>query len=136
MSAVKTYTEVRSLVKKEIDAIKKRDGELPPTAYIVTEIAVRLKTLTPWDTYDKAYPLARNLRKVVDDIIQGKPNLEALAKKESREEILALLPISKDEYDELQDNLGDKKKTSKSVDLLPSTVAKRQKLKRKLRKAG
>ena len=131
--ATKTYTEVRSLVKQEIDAIKKRDGELPPGAYLVTEIAVRLKTLTPWNGYDKAFPLARNIRKVVEDITQGKPNFEA---QEKRESILALLPLSKDEYDHLEDTLGDRKQISRSVDSLPSSVVKRQKLKKKLKQVS
>ncbi len=128
--STKTYTEVRTLVKQEIDAIKKRDGVLPPGAYIVVEVASRLKTLTPWEGYDKAYPLAKNLRSIVEDIIQGKPNLEAKAKRET------VVPLSKDVYDNLEDILGDRRQISRSVDSLPSSVVKREKLKKKLKRVS
>jgi hypothetical protein len=130
MSSVKPYTEVKSLVKSEIDSIKKREGELPPGAYIVLEVATRLKTLTPWEGYDKAYPLARNLRKVVEDILHGVP-VPGVKKKEEN-----IIPLSKDPYDNLEDSLGDIHLISRSVDSLPSSVAKREKLKKKLRQAG
>ena len=125
---MKTYTEIRSIVKQEIDTIKKRDGELPPGAYIVVEVATRLKTLTPWEGYDKAYPLAKNLRKIVEDVIQKKPNLEA-----KKAEII---PLATDAFENLHETLFDDYEVGRSVDSLPSTIVKREKLKKKLKKVG
>jgi len=126
--STKTYVEVKTLVKQEIDSIKKREGELPPGAYIVVEVADRLKTLTPWEGYDKAYPLARNIRKVVEDITHGIPGPK---RKEEN-----IIPLSKDPFDNLEDSLGNIHLISRSVDSLPSSVAKREKLKKNLRKTG
>jgi hypothetical protein len=126
--STKTYTEVKTLVKNEIDSIRKREGELPPNAYIVVEVADRLKTLTPWESYDKAYPLARNLRKVVEDVMKGNP---CPKQKEGN-----IVPLAKDPFDNLEESLGTPRLISRSVDSLPSSVAKREKLKKKLRQAG
>lgn len=130
MAALKTYTEVRTLVKQEMEQIKKRDGEYPKTAYLVVEIADRLKTISPWEGYNHGIRLGMNLRMIVEDLIAGKPNYEAQAKREGN-----VVPLSKDPYDNLEDALGDKRKTSRSVDMLPSSTAKRQKLKKNLRQA-
>lgn len=131
MTALKTYTEVRTLVKQEMESIRKRDGEMPKTAYLVVEIADRLKTMTPWEGYDRGVRLGMNLRKVVEDIVQGKPNYEAQAKRAGN-----VIPLSKDPYDNLQDSLGDKRKTSRSVDSLPSSVTKKEKLKKRLKQVS
>lgn len=128
MSAPKSYSEVQCLVRNEVDSIRRRDGVLPPTAYVVVEVATRMKTIQPWDGYDKGKPLAQNLRSIIEEVIKGKKNTNRPAKEDPD---MGVLWISPDPYDELEDNLGDRLRIGKSVDRSP-TLTKKQKLKKKL----
>jgi hypothetical protein len=120
------------LVKNEVDSIRRRDGELPPTAYIVVELATRLKTLQPWEGYDKFKPLPWNLRGVVEEVVKGKPNA-ARPKKEDKD--LEVLWISPDPYDRLEESMGDSHQIGRSVDKAPMLL-KKEKLKKKLKKVS
>jgi len=129
-AAVKTYTEIRGLVKKEMEAITKRDGERPKSAYLVVEIIERLKNIAPWEGYEYTLRLGMNIRKVVEDIIEGKPNYEAQEAREGR-----VVPFSQDAYKNLNDAIGDKHKLNRSVDQLPA-LSRKERLKKKLKQTG
>jgi len=69
-----TETEVRRLVRREVDSICKREGgALPPIPYVVIEIIGRLKTLKPWDGVDTSQPIGRALRALVEEAVRGVP---------------------------------------------------------------
>jgi hypothetical protein len=131
--SIKNYSDIKCLVKNEIESIKKRDGELPPTAYVVTEVASRLKTLSPWDGYDRKKPLCQNLRAVVEELVKGKLNIRGM---KSEDMDMDVIYISPNPYEALEDSLGSKVNVGRSVDNLPATMSKRAKLKKKLRKAS
>ena len=133
----KTYSDIVCLVKNEIDSIKRRDGELLPSAYVVMEIAVRMKNVQPWDGYDNTHTLARNLRGVIEEILKGKKNplRQVDPKKPVEDPDMEVLWISPNEYDNLEDSLGTKALVGRSVDRCP-TMAKKEKLKKKLKKAS
>ena len=129
----KTHSDIKCLVKNEIDSIRKRDGELPKMAYVVTEVATRLKTTQPWQGYDHHKPLAQNLRPIVEALITGKTNYMFVVPKEDLD--MDVCYISPNEYDSLEDTLGDKKKVGKSVDALPHACRK-EKLKKRLKQVS
>ena len=130
---LKTYSDVKCLVKNEVDSIRKRDGELPKTAYVVMEIATRLKNLSPWDGFDPHKPMAQNLRPIVESIMTGKVNPLHVPPQEDLD--MDAFFISPNEYDSLEDTLGDRKRVGKSVDALPHAM-KKEKLKKRLRHAS
>lgn len=131
MSAPKSYSEVCCLVKNEIASIRRRDGELPPTAYVVVEIANRLKTIQPWEGFDTSKPLAQNFRGVVEEVLKGKKNPNKPSKEDPDMDVLWISP---DPYDVLEDAIGDRLQIGRSVDRSP-TITKKQKLKKKLKSA-
>ena len=130
--STKPYSEVQCLVKNEIDSIRRRDGELPPTAYLVVEVADRLKKIQPWDGFDPHKPLAQNIRGVVEEVIKGKRNPGHPKKEDLDADVIWISP---DPYDRLEDSLGDTRKVGRSVDSDPF-LAKKEKLKRRLKQAG
>ena len=130
---MKTYSDVKCLVKNEVDSIRKRDGELPKTAYVVMEVATRLKTLAPWDGYDAHKPMAQNLRPIVESVVTGKVNPLHVPPKEDLD--MDAFFISPNEYDSLEDTIGDKKSVGKSVDALPHACRK-EKLKKRLKQVS
>ena len=130
--STKAYSEVKCLVKNEVDSIRRRDGELPPTAYLVVEIADRLKKMNPWEGYDPHKPLAQNIRGIVEELLKGKIN-PGHPKKEDPD--MGVLWISPDPYDRLEDTLGDRLQIGRSVDSAPMVMGK-AKLKRRLRAVG
>ena len=130
---MKLYSDIKCLVKNEVDSIRKREGELPKTAYIVMEVAVRLKTLAPWEGYDAHKPLAQNLRPIVESVVTGKSNPFNPPPKEDLD--MDAIYISPNEYDHLEDVRGDRKKVGKSIDALPH-ACKKEKLKKRLRQAS
>lgn len=132
--STKTYSDVKCLVKNEIDSIRKRDGELPPTAYVVTEVTNRLKTIQPWAGYDAKKTLAINLRGVVEEITKGKPNMLRVRNAEDKDVDDAPW-VSPSPYENLENSLGDKALVSRSVDASPISTRK-EKLKKKLRQAS
>lgn len=129
----KSYFDIKCLVKNEIDSIRKRDGELPKTAYVLIEVATRLKTLAPWEGYDSHKPLAQNLRPIVESIMTGKSNPLFFIPKEDLD--MDTCYVSSNEYDSLEDTLGDRKKVGKSVDALPHACRK-EKLKKRLKQVS
>ena len=133
MSSPKTYSEIKCLVKNEIDSIKKRDGELPPTAYIVIEVANRLKMTQPWLGYDGARTLAINLRGVIEEITKGRPNVYNIRNVEDKD--MDVIWISPSPYENLEDSLGDLALVGRSVDATPISTRK-EKLKKRLRQAS
>ena len=69
-----TESEVRCLVRREIDSIKKSEsGVLPPTPYVVLEVIRRLKTLKPWEGLGASEPLGEALRLLVEQALGKKP---------------------------------------------------------------
>ena len=69
-----TEPEVRCLVRREIDSIKKSEsGVLPPTPYVVLEVIRRLKTLKPWEGLSASEPLGEALRLLVEQALGKKP---------------------------------------------------------------
>lgn len=69
-------TEVRRLVRREVDSIcKAESGVLPPTPYVVVEIIKRLKTLKPWEGLVATDSMGRALRQMVEEIVQKAPRL-------------------------------------------------------------
>lgn len=119
----KSYTEVQSLVRAEIASIKKRDGELGPTPYVVLEVASRLRTITPWDGYDPHKPLAANLRDVIEEMLKGSLNVNRPVK--------SLATSSPDIYDmdcgpyiETLQDYRDSKRIGRAVDLAPIQTKK------------
>ena len=69
-----TETEVRRLVRREVDSICKREGgALPPTPYVVIEILGRLKTLKPWEGLPASTPMGGALRVLVYESVRGVP---------------------------------------------------------------
>ena len=69
-----TEPEVRSLVRREVDSIKKSEsGVLPPTPYVVMEVIRRLKTLKPWEGMSASEPLGEALRLLVEQVLGKKP---------------------------------------------------------------
>ena len=128
---MKTYSDIRCLVKNEIDQMKRRDGDLPKTAYVVMEIVIRLKTLAPWEGFDNHKPLAQNIRPIVEEVMHGTKNVNR-----GKEDLdLDVIYLSPDAYERLDDVIGDKKRVGKSIDDLPY-MAKKQKLKKRLRKVS
>lgn len=65
--------EVILLVRKEVESIKKRDGELPKTAYLLIEIASRLKTVTNWEGRDPREKVMMSIRKILENILKKTP---------------------------------------------------------------
>lgn len=71
--------DVVRIVKDEIETIRKRDGELPKTAYLVIEIVTRLKTLQDWEGKDPKKKHALCIREIVEKCIANpkyKPPVE------------------------------------------------------------
>jgi len=130
---LKNYSDIKCLVKNEVDSIRKRDGELAKTAYVVMEVALRLKTLAPWDGYDSHKPMAQNLRPIVESVVTGKVNPLHVPPKEDLD--MDAFYISPNEYDSLEDTIGDKKRVGKSVDALPHACRK-EKLKKRLKQVS
>lgn len=128
----KTYSDVVCLVRNEIEAIRKRDGALPPTAYVVMEIGVRLKNLQAWDGYNPKKSHTMNLRGVIDEILKKLPNTDRPPKGDADMEVIWISPSP---YENLEDSLGDKKAVGRSVDRCP-TATKKEKLKKKLKQAS
>ena len=128
----KTYSDVVCLVRNEIDSIRKRDGALPPTAYVVMEIGVRLKNLQAWEGYNPKKSHTMNLRGVVDELLKGLTNTDRPEKSDPEMEVLWISPSP---YEALEDSLGDKRQVGRSVDRCPTTVRK-EKLKKKLKQAS
>lgn len=132
----KTYSDIVCLVRNEIDSIRKRDGELAPSAYVVMEIATRMKNVQPWDGYDQTATLALNLRGVIEEILKGKKNpLRQVDPKKAEDPDMEVIWISPNEYDNLEDSLGSKQLVGRSVDRCP-TLTKKEKLKKKLKQAS
>jgi hypothetical protein len=131
--STKTYSDIKCLVKNEIDSIRRRDGELPPTAYVVIEVATRLKTVQPWAGYDAKKTLAINLRGVVEEITKGKTNTLRVRNAEDKD--MDVLWINPSPYDALEDSLGDRVRVGRSVDATPISTRK-EKLKKRLREAS
>lgn len=127
--STKPYSEIKCLVKNEVDSIRRRDGELPPTAYLVVEITDRLKKVTPWEGYDTHKPLAQNIRGVVEELVKGKWNPAHPVKSDPDKDVIWISP---DPYDRLEDDIGDRHRIGRSVDSAPVAVGK-SKLKRRLR---
>lgn len=84
-----TETEVRRLVRREVDSICKREGgALPPTPYVVVEVIERLRTLKPWEGLGATDPISRALRKLVEEQVVGIPRFRRPAPEPSSEEDL------------------------------------------------
>lgn len=130
--STKPYSEIKCLVKNEVDSIRRRDGELPPTAYLVIEITDRLKKITPWEGYDPHKPLAQNIRSIVEELVKGRLNPGHPSKSDPDRDVLWISP---DPYDRLEDSLGDLHHIGRSVDSAPVVLGK-AKLKKRLRQAG
>jgi hypothetical protein len=133
MSAPKTYTEVQCLVRNEINSIQKRDGELPPTAYVVMELATRLKNLQPWMGYDQKKTLAVNLKGVIEEFTKGKPNPNRIRNAEDKD--MDVIWISPNPIEALDDQIGNRRLVGAAVDRAPIGV-KKEKLKKRLRQAS
>lgn len=82
-----TEPEVRRLVRREIESIRKAEsGELPPTPYVVVEIIRRLKTMKPWEGMAASEPMGGALRTMIEEILgKRSPRPGALPAKESEE---------------------------------------------------
>ena len=133
MASPKTYSEVVCLVKNEVESIRKRDGVLPPTAYVVAEVANRMKTMQPWQGYDAHAPLAYNLRCVIEELTKGKVNANRPKKEDPDDEVIWISP---NPYDALEESLGGSKgQVSRSVDRAP-VAAKKAKLKKKMKQVS
>lgn len=132
----KSYSDIVCLVRNEIDSIRKRDGELAPSAYVVMEIALRMKNVQPWEGYDVSKSLTLNLRGVVEEILKGKKNpfhqIDPLKPEDADMEVFWISP---NEYDNLEDSLGNKQLVGRSVDRCP-TLTKKEKLKKQLKSAS
>jgi len=61
---------VTKLIKKEIESIKTRDGQLDLPAYVVTEIVSRLKTLQGWEGRNPNETMARSIRTIAEPMIR------------------------------------------------------------------
>ena len=72
----KRYTEVVCMIQDEIDSIKSKNGELPPTAYVVVEVSSRLKSLQHWEGYNPKKSHTVNIRNIVEEILKGKRNID------------------------------------------------------------
>lgn len=82
-----TETEVRRLVRREVDSICKREGGmLPPIPYVVVEIIDRLRTLKPWEGMDTSQPMGRALRTLVEEAVTGVPRLPKAVPQPSEDE--------------------------------------------------
>lgn len=132
--AIKKYSEVKCLVKNEINSIKSRDGELPPTPYVVVEVANRLKKLQPWEGYDQKSPLAANLKGIIYEIIKGRMNITSRPPETESDIDMDVIYISPNPFEALQENI-DSRDIGRSVNRLPS-LTKKEKLKKKLKKAS
>jgi hypothetical protein len=131
--STKTYTEVKGLVKAEIDSIKKRDGVLPPTPYVVMEVSNRLKNLQPWQGYNATVTLSQNLRGIIEEITKGKRNILKVVNPEDKE--VEVIWVSPSPYEALGDAIGDFQMVGRSVDSAPISTRK-EKLKKRLREAS
>jgi hypothetical protein len=58
------------LIAKEILALRKEVQPLPPTPYVVLELASRCK-IEPWEGYDASSSYLANIRRLVDHILKG-----------------------------------------------------------------
>lgn len=131
MSNNKTYSDVVCLVRNEIDSIRKRDGVLSPTAYVVMELGTRLKNLQAWEGYNSSKSHMMNLRAIVDEILKGTQNIDR-----PRNNVdMDVIWLSPNPYDVLEDSLGDRKAVGRSVDRCP-TATKKEKLKKRLKQAS
>lgn len=63
---MKKKNDVLKLVQAEIDSIRKRDGVLDKTAYVVLEVVDRLKTVTDWEERDHSKTMAMSIRELVE----------------------------------------------------------------------
>ena len=131
--STKAYSEVQCLVRNEINSIRKRDGVLPPTAYVVVEIADRLKTLQPWVGYNHRKSLGINLRGVVEEFTKGIPNPNRIRNAEDKD--MDVIWISPNPIEALDDQIGNRRLVGAAVDGAPIGV-KKEKLKKRLRQAS
>ena len=84
-----TETEVRRLVRREVDSICKREGgALPPTPYVVVEVIERLRTLKPWEGLGTTDSISRALRKLVEEQVVGVPRFRDTPQEPAGEEDL------------------------------------------------
>lgn len=63
--------EILKLVRSEISAIKKRDGLLPPRAYLAVEVAERLRTVKTWEGRDPAHTHIYAVRLIVEEVLNA-----------------------------------------------------------------
>lgn len=88
-----TETEVRRMVRREVESICKREGgALPPTPYVVVEIIDRLRTLKPWEGLDASQPIGRAIRTLVEEAVNGVPRLPKAQPPQEDEDDPRLLP--------------------------------------------
>lgn len=68
---MKKQEDVLRMVQNEISSIKKRDGVLDKTPYVVLEIIDRLKTVTEWENRDTTKSVAFSIRELVEFSIKN-----------------------------------------------------------------
>jgi hypothetical protein len=68
---MKTKEDIFRLVQTELQGIRKRDGELGPTPYVVLEIIDRLKTVNEWQDRDHTRSVAFGIRELVELAIKN-----------------------------------------------------------------
>lgn len=68
---MKKRDDVLRMVQNEVSSIRKRDGELDKTPYVVLEIIDRLKTVTEWEDRDVTKTVAFSIRELVEFVIKN-----------------------------------------------------------------
>jgi hypothetical protein len=125
-----SYDRALRMIAKEILALRK-ETPLPPTPYVVMELASRYK-ITPWEGYDAKVPYVANLRRLVDRILRG-DGIEYLKARRSE-------AAQNDDPDD--DPFGadvdwrSERESQRAVDTLFPNARRRERLKRHLHEAA
>jgi hypothetical protein len=61
--------DAMKMVRREVEAIAKRDGLLSPTPYIVVEVTTRLKTMVSWEGRNPHEKMGLSIRHLVDAVV-------------------------------------------------------------------
>ena len=105
-----TETEVRRIVRREIDSYRKQEsGELPPTPYVVMEIIRRCKTLRPWKAMGSRETLAMAIRHLVEEIL-GKRSAQFSCSVDTNEDVPEAEDLQTLPPEEAADGHGARKK--------------------------
>ena len=80
--------DARKTIRREVEAIYKRDGALSPTPHIAIEVIGRLKTMTSWEGRNTNERMGQSIRRIVEEAVAElkAPKLKSKPKQEKLED--------------------------------------------------